>query len=175
MSAVFAQGAFELLPAVTQPVGAPVHANPRHLFNACLVTPECLLSETSLLVWPRVCSLWNASLFLPVVAWPRSSSPPAWGRNASHAETAHSAPLTSKKLKEGCYRAQSQSGGWWMALSSLIVLPSSTEREQISARAEWCVRPLLPSYGAPGPLMWLSLYCRCKDRKSRLTERNGET
>lgn len=108
---------------------------------------------------PDFCFLLSLGLAAP--------SPLTWSRNGSHTEMAHYVSLTSKKLKERCYRAWSQSGGWWMALSSLIVLPSSTEREQISARAEWCVWPLLLSYSAPGSLMWLSLYCRCKDRKSK--------
>lgn len=58
-----------------------LYSPPRHLFKPFLVTPECLLSETSLLVWPRVCFLRNASLLLPVVARPCSSPPPAWSRN----------------------------------------------------------------------------------------------
>lgn len=80
-------------------------------------------------------------------------------------EMAHSVPLTSKKLKERCYWAWSLSGGWRMALSSLIVLPSSTEKEQISARTEWCVWPLHLSYNVPGSLMWLSFRCTADTEK----------
>lgn len=96
-------------------------------------------------------------------------------------EMAYSVPLTCKKVKERCDRAQSQRWGWWMAPSSLIVLPSSTERGQISARAEWCVWPLLPSYGVPCSLIWLSLRCTVDTGKERAvqtnstTERDGET
>lgn len=58
---------------------------PHHVFNPCLVTPECLLSQTSLLVRPHVCSCRNGSPFPPLCrrGGPCSiSAAAAWGRNA---------------------------------------------------------------------------------------------
>lgn len=134
-----------------------------YLFNPCLATPERLLSKTSLLVWPCVCSCRNVSLFLPVITQHQQSD----AEMPKNIKMADSVPLTSQKLKVLFHRAQSQSWGWWMALTSLIVSPSSLEREQISAGAEWCVRPLLPSYGVLRSLMWFSfcMYCRHKERE----------
>lgn len=83
--------------------------------------------------------LAEMAAFLPVAAHP-------WSRNASEhweGSLCISVPLTSKKLKDRRCRAQSQSGGWWKSLSSVMVLTSSTERQQISARIVYCMRPLL--------------------------------
>lgn len=62
--------------------GGHLYALTHHLFNPCLVTPECLLSETCLLVWPCACSHRNGSPLLPVVPWSYSYPSVSWCRNA---------------------------------------------------------------------------------------------